>query len=51
MKANGLWKLAVRTWRRMGILYLAVVIIGAFSMTAALNALFTLQEEKNQPSQ
>lgn len=51
MKANGLWKLAVRTWRRMGILYLAVVIIGAFSMTAAFNALFTLQEEKSEPSQ
>ena len=51
MKAKGLWKFAVRTWRRIGVLYIVGITISAFGMMAAGNAFFTMQEEKSQPSQ
>lgn len=50
-KSKALWKLAARTWRRLGILYAAGILLSAVCLTTALNALFAVQQEKSQPSQ
>ena len=51
MKPNfkGICKLAVKTWRRVGILYIIGIVLSTFCLTSALNSHFAIKAEKDKP--